>query len=212
MATTTSGAMGPPPPPPAPEEVLLRVGERIFVTTKDTLLRGGPFFTTLLSGRRAARTHDDSALFIDADGDAFVHVLAYLRHGLFPLLWDNAKGHDHAGYVAILVQARRFEVVRLEKWLTEKSYIQAVRVDIEVFPLTKVYAQALGGDYTDIYNEFHATCQQPLREMNKDKDKDQEMDDKPIDENDWKMLTIQRKTVVKDYLLVEQRDSSPRRR
>jgi hypothetical protein len=204
MTSPKSGLMGPPPPPPAPEEVLLRVGERRFVTTKDTLLRGGPFFTTLLSGRRAARTHDDRALFIDADGDAFVHILAYLRHGLFPLLWNNTEGHDHAGYTAVLVQARRLGVTRLEKWLKDKSYIQVVRIEIEIIRHPKVYARRMGGDFSDIHSEFYTALQQPLRERVQGH---AAADDSSDDEIDWKMLMIQRKTVIRDHLLVEQRET-----
>jgi hypothetical protein len=43
------------------------------------------------------------------------------------ILYDNAKGHDHALYLAVLEEAKYFQIPRLEKWLEDKAYLEAVK-------------------------------------------------------------------------------------
>jgi hypothetical protein len=105
--------------------IILQVGERRFTTTRDTLTDESPFFLAFLSGRWAD-TQEDGSYFIDADPDLFSHILRYLRRGVLPLFYDNAKGHDHALYIALLEEAKYFQISRLEKWLRDKEYLQAV--------------------------------------------------------------------------------------
>ena len=57
-----------------------------------------------------------------------MHILTYLRHGVLPLFYDNAKGHDHALYVALLEEVKYFQITRLEKWIQDKLYLQAVKI------------------------------------------------------------------------------------
>lgn len=83
----------------------LKVGERIFTTTRDTLSNSG-FFSALISGPWEGDLLMDGSYFIDADPDAFEHILKYLRHGTFPLFYDNAKGHDHRQYLGVLERKR----------------------------------------------------------------------------------------------------------
>lgn len=65
-------------------------------------------------------------------GDVFAHVLRYLRHGIFPVFYDEAKGgHDYAMYVAVLEQARYFGVEPLRVWLEGGKYLAAVKVERE---------------------------------------------------------------------------------
>lgn len=71
-------------------QVVLQVGERRFVTTSDTLIQGSGFLRSLFSGRWD-NAQDDGSHFVDADGDLFVHVLRYLRRGVFPLFYNISK-------------------------------------------------------------------------------------------------------------------------
>ena len=70
----------------------------------------------------------DGCYFIDADGDVFQHVLRHLRHGVMPIFYDDATGHDHALYLAVLEQARYFAVEPLRQWLEGRTYLHAVTV------------------------------------------------------------------------------------
>ncbi len=45
-----------------------------------------------------------------------------------PVFYDDAAGHDHALYVAVLEQARYFGVEPLRQWLEERKYLHAVTV------------------------------------------------------------------------------------
>ena len=108
--------------------VTLQVGDRRFVTTKETLTHQCGFFSSLLSGRWNNELQPDGSYFVDADGDLFHHILRYLRRGVLPLFYDNGKGHDHALYLALLEEARYFQIPRLEKWLEDKAYLQAVKI------------------------------------------------------------------------------------
>lgn len=114
-------------------EVRLRVGEREFITTSETLTGESGFFATILSNRWGEQLGtNEKPLLIDADGDLFAHILRYLRRGVLPVFYDKAKGHDHALYLAVLEEAKFFAIPRLEVWLDEKLYLKAVRFVYEV--------------------------------------------------------------------------------
>lgn len=120
----------PVPSPPAQtsgDRVILQVGDRRFTTTKSNLTDESDWFRTFFSGRW---NHElmDGAYFIDADGDLFEHILRYLRRKVFPIFYDNAKGHDHAMYLALLKEAEYFQIERLRLWIAEKNYEKAISV------------------------------------------------------------------------------------
>ena len=122
----TSSQSAPTSPTPA-VMITLQVGDRRFVTTKETLTHQCGFFSSLLSGRWD-NVQPDGSYFVDADGDLFDYILRYLRRGVLPVFYDNAKGHDHALYFSLLEEARYFQIPRLEIWLEEKTYLQAVKI------------------------------------------------------------------------------------
>ncbi|KAL1841480.1 hypothetical protein VTJ49DRAFT_7035 [Mycothermus thermophilus] len=108
-------------------QVKLRVGDRIFTTMKSSLTGESDFFAALLSGRWN-NTLEDGSYFIDADPNMFEHILNYLRRGVFPLFYDEAKGFDYARYVSLLAEARYFQIRRLENWINNKGFLDAVQV------------------------------------------------------------------------------------
>ncbi|OCL04808.1 hypothetical protein AOQ84DRAFT_345683 [Glonium stellatum] len=108
-------------------KITLQVGEQTFITTATTLTEESGFFSSLLSGRWD-NTQPDGSYFIDADPDLFKHILRYLRRGVLPIFYDSGKGHDHALYLALLEEAKYFQIPRLEEWLGGKAYIRAVKV------------------------------------------------------------------------------------
>ena len=64
--------------------VKLNIGGKIFMTTSDTLTRGGldeNYFSALLSGKIPTLKDDHGCYFIDRDGQLFVPILNYLRTG-----------------------------------------------------------------------------------------------------------------------------------
>ena len=116
-----------PSPSNAGTQINLQVGEQRFITTIETLTGESPFFSALLSGCWNA-VKADGCYFIDADPSVFKHILCYLRHGVLPIFYSNSNGHDHALYIALWVQAKYFQVTRLEKWLGDRKYLHAVQV------------------------------------------------------------------------------------
>ena len=74
-------------------QITVQVGERRFVATSETLTQKSGFFSSLLSGRWN-NMEADGSYFIDGDVALFEHILRYLRRGVLPLFYDNAKGHD----------------------------------------------------------------------------------------------------------------------
>lgn len=114
--------------------VTLQVGERRFITSRETLVRESGFFASLLSGRWESELLDGS-YFVDADPGLFEHILRYLRRGVFPIFYDVQKGHDHPLYLALLEEARYFQIDRLQDWLGNKRYLQALTVKSSVVEL-----------------------------------------------------------------------------
>ena len=107
--------------------VKLQVGEKRFITTKQSL--EGSDFLSALPVRWKDNKQDDGSYFIDADPDIFIHILRYLRHEVLPVFYDDQKGHNFPLYQAVLRQAGYFGIPPLEKWLKEKAYLKAVKIE-----------------------------------------------------------------------------------
>ncbi|KAL9127650.1 MAG: hypothetical protein Q9217_003518 [Psora testacea] len=138
--------------------ISLQVGERRFTTTKATLIEGSPYFDAFFADHWRQRQQTDGSYFIDEDGDVFEHVLRYLRsHGtVFPLLFDQAKGHDYAMYTRITVQAGQFLIPKLEMWIREKRYLRAIQIQ----SVTQVFQGAENIDttrYSDVKVDYYPT-------------------------------------------------------
>jgi hypothetical protein len=70
--------------------------------------------------------------FVDLADDIFSHILQYLRTGILPVFYDQAKGHDYALYYKLLHAARHLEITRLARWIDNKKYHDAVKVHLTV--------------------------------------------------------------------------------
>ncbi|TAQ85582.1 hypothetical protein B7494_g6087 [Chlorociboria aeruginascens] len=112
----------------AERPVTLQVGERRFFTTVKTLTQESGFFAALLSGRWDNVRAADGSYFIDADPDLFDHILRYLRCHVFPVFYNNAKGHDHALYNILMHEARYFGIASLENWLENHRYLRHIKI------------------------------------------------------------------------------------
>ncbi|KAJ9137728.1 hypothetical protein NKR23_g8963 [Pleurostoma richardsiae] len=149
------GAPAPRPSLASDVRVSLQVGERRFTTTKETLVGESHFFASLLSGRWK-NALEDGSYFIDADPVLFEHILRFLRRGVYPLFFDVVKGHDHILYHSLQEEARYFGIPRLEDWLEQKRYLEAVRVDrtLEIRDEGTIAGQdtAAKGDAVDHYD------------------------------------------------------------
>ncbi|KAI9653256.1 MAG: hypothetical protein M1829_001328 [Trizodia sp. TS-e1964] len=108
------------------KRVTIRVGEKTFNTTYGTLTQESRYFEHFLDN--TLDNQDGDCYFLDADPILFEHILRYLRRGLLPVFYDNAKGHDHALYLALLEEARIFQIDRLQLWLETKGYLKAIGI------------------------------------------------------------------------------------
>ncbi|KAI0156805.1 hypothetical protein GGR57DRAFT_501192 [Xylariaceae sp. FL1272] len=110
------------------DKIKLQVGERQFITTKYTLVGESTYFAAMLSGRWND-ADKDGVYFIDSDPDLFVEVLRYLRSGNYPLFFDTAsQTYDYAKYTSLLGEAQYFGVKKLETWIKDQKYANAVTV------------------------------------------------------------------------------------
>ncbi|KAJ0419346.1 BTB/POZ protein [Aspergillus carlsbadensis] len=93
----------------------LQVGQQRFTALRSTLTEQSTNFKSLLSGRwNSARS--DGSYFVDADPDLFAHILNYLRRpDVYPIFYDDVKGHDYLKYHALLSEARYFGIDALAK-------------------------------------------------------------------------------------------------
>ncbi|KAL9102805.1 MAG: hypothetical protein Q9163_002083 [Psora crenata] len=120
---------------PSPDDIItLQVGECRFTVKVSTLTLGSGYFSAAFSGHWRYERLPDGSYLIDQDGDTFEHVLRYLRSysigaPLFPLLFDQTRGHDYAMYQQILAQACYFEIPSLKAWLEDKKYLNAVEIE-----------------------------------------------------------------------------------
>ncbi|KAG6129674.1 hypothetical protein E4U38_004968 [Claviceps purpurea] len=105
--------------------IKLLVGERTFITTRDTLIRESQFFSRHFSGPWA-EPPQDGIYFVDADPALFEHILRYLRQSVFPLFYRQSIGHNLGLYAALRKEAEFFQIQRLHIWLSEGRYLDAV--------------------------------------------------------------------------------------
>lgn len=106
--------------------VTVQVGERQFTAHISTLTHQSDYFRSMFSGRWAVACLDNGSYFIDADGDAFAHIMRFLRHQIYPVVYDRVKGHDYAMYMAILDLAELLGITKLIVWIKEEAFYSAV--------------------------------------------------------------------------------------
>lgn len=117
----------------AADTVTLKVGDRIFVTLRNTL-KGSAFLSIATSGRWPIQP--DGSYFLDSDPELFGHILTFLRRGTFPLLWDPRNGHDFAKYNQLLQEALFLGIDELAVWLNAKKYMKAITMKQTWVPIT----------------------------------------------------------------------------
>ncbi|KAK4973185.1 hypothetical protein LTR28_011947 [Elasticomyces elasticus] len=138
----------------AARQITLQVGQQQFVTTRETLAAESSFFASLLSGRWDNALADES-YFIDADPSLFEHILRYLRRGVLPVFYDTHKGHDYALYLALLEEAKYFQIPRLQEWLENKGYLRTLMVEYSVQEVEVGFRYLSTTRTTDEYVEYH---------------------------------------------------------
>ena len=108
------------------DRVVLEVGDRRFTTLRGTLTGESTYFAARLSSRWDDK-QEDGSFFIDSDPNLFEDILTFCRSGTFPLFFDMAtECFDYSRYAALLGEARYFGIGRLEKWISEQKYLEAV--------------------------------------------------------------------------------------
>jgi hypothetical protein len=107
--------------------VIIKTSQRNFVTDPDGWLGQSLYFNNLFSGKWGDK-QEDSSYFIETDANLFEHILRYLRTGVLPLFYDRLAGHDFPLYQALLGESKYFAIGRLEKWLSEQKYLEAVKI------------------------------------------------------------------------------------
>lgn len=113
--------------------ITLRINDRTFVTTVETLTRESPFFRNLFDTLGVSNVSDP--YFLDTDPDLFVHILRYLRRGVYPLLYDQSHGFDYNTYHALEREADYFGIAKLSEWLRGGVYESGVVAMVNVAEL-----------------------------------------------------------------------------
>jgi len=118
MATSTTSSRE------SDKVITLRVGDRTFTTRLGTLTEGSSFLAAKFSDRWNANDTVGDVPFLDADGEAFAHVLEYLRNQSYPLLWDaKEKTLDVGLYARVAALARYLMIDGLAKWIDCGKYV-----------------------------------------------------------------------------------------
>lgn len=132
--------------------VRLNVGGRMFETTRDVLTKHKP---SLLAKLVAMDNRTDDALFVDADGDMFVHILTWLRRDLVPC------GLSATDSARLLAEVLFFELHELAQALlaaappnlvsqpannAANSFDETLQMRIDVFTLDELHTVHKGLD------------------------------------------------------------------
>lgn len=112
------------------ELVKLQIGERHFTTTKDTLTDGSDYFAALFTWPN--HKQPDGTVFVDRDGDLFMHILCYLRTKVYPFFYNQSNGYDYAKYQLLLAEAKYFQVSKLESFIDTRAYLKVIKIERSV--------------------------------------------------------------------------------
>ena len=113
----------------AMSDITLKIGEREFVTTRDTLTKSRYLSGLLLVEGDHARTgHQYQLKRIDRDGDIFEHILRYLRTNKAPLFYDPVTKFDEVLYDRLRTESEFYGCQDLTDYLRAKNYRDAVKV------------------------------------------------------------------------------------
>lgn len=107
--------------------VTIKTSQRTFVTDPEGWLGQSLYFKSLFSEKWDSKQVDGS-YFVECDANIFEHILRYLRTGVLPVFYDRLAGHDFPLYQALLEESRYFLIDRLQKWLCERKYLDAVKI------------------------------------------------------------------------------------
>ncbi|KAH7061771.1 hypothetical protein BKA63DRAFT_194520 [Paraphoma chrysanthemicola] len=133
METITSSSQSVPKLVNPPHLVVLDVSGRKYQTLKITL-QASPYFQNLLARwDDCGDRQEDGSYFIDADSDAFQHILQFMRRpSKFPLFWTKETSFDYALYNKLEAEADYFLLHDLRDWIKNKRYLDAVKTVLEV--------------------------------------------------------------------------------
>jgi hypothetical protein len=105
----------------------IKTSQRSFVTDPDRWLGESLYFKNLFSGKWGDK-EEDGSYFIETDAHIFEHILRYLRTGVLPVFYDKTAGHNVPLYQAMLDESMYFAIDRLQKWIRERKYLDAVKI------------------------------------------------------------------------------------
>ncbi|KIW34055.1 uncharacterized protein PV07_00857 [Cladophialophora immunda] len=107
--------------------VTIKTSQRTFITDPEGWLGQSLYFKALFS-EKWDKKQEDGSYFIESDANIFEHILRYLRTGVLPVFYDRLTGHDFPLYQALLEESKYFAIDRLQKWLCERKYLDAVKI------------------------------------------------------------------------------------
>lgn len=128
----------------SPHLIILDVSGRKFQTQKATLQTSLYFQNLLARWDDCADRQKDGSCFVDADPDAFQHILDFMRRpSKFPLFWTKETSFDYALYNKLEAEAEYSLLHDLRDWLRQKRYLDAIKIVVEVKALSE---QQFDGD------------------------------------------------------------------
>lgn len=111
--------------------VYLSVGGQTFVTMADTLQESEYL-------RQLTSQSIDKRCFVDADPELFKHILRYLRHGQYPLFYQEGSGFDYGKYNDLLLEAEQLKIRKLANWIEHEAFKKLVKVDFQISTLKDI--------------------------------------------------------------------------
>ncbi|KAF9730054.1 hypothetical protein PMIN01_11987 [Paraphaeosphaeria minitans] len=110
--------------------ITIKTPQRSFITDPGNWQGESEYFHKLFSGKWSDK-EEDGSYFIGSDAYIFEHILQYLQSGVLPVFYDKKTGHNFPLYQAVLAESRYFAIDRLEKWLCERRYLDAVKINYQ---------------------------------------------------------------------------------
>ena len=122
LPPASSETMDRPAAPTNVDSIKLGVGQTTYRIRRETLAKFN-FFRNF-----TATPSSNTFNLVDVNEEVFPHIIAYLRRGTYPLAIDGKGRHDIPTYLALIEEAKYFQLDRLTKWLENGRYADAAKI------------------------------------------------------------------------------------
>ncbi|TLD21012.1 Potassium channel tetramerization-type BTB domain [Venturia nashicola] len=207
-----------------PKQVTIQIGDMPFTLRVSTMQKYCRVLSNQFCSDRwntCALEARDGVYIMEGNADMFTYLYDYMVYGSFPLFYDYHKGFAYAKYARLLVEAEYWQVDGVTDWIKGKKFEGAVDINITCIDLEGTVNGTLpAGAFYEFHPRVHVDriyiCPRDIFVHRGDKRRcgiacmkaKGDDDDRYEKEETLKTMRIEKKVMIHDGLLKENRGHS----